>query len=250
MRLQQAGVPVRPVAGARTYHLTHRTGWRDPLADTEWQETFYARHPHPAVELMPVFWRSISDLEVPGDRRIMSLPELSAAAGCRNASDRNAFLSHWSAQPITGARRRRLAQVVTPMIYQLVLPRSMEDVEEFCVLEWHAEEGDAIASDGLLVQLETQKAILQVRAFLRAVVTSADWCQIGDWRRLGERSPLSDVPTSSCPKTYRRTLRNSILPSTWADRGRTRGSPHSSGTAMTRRVRIEPWRLRSPSAIM
>jgi pyruvate/2-oxoglutarate dehydrogenase complex dihydrolipoamide acyltransferase (E2) component len=71
------------------------------------------------------------------------------------------------------------------MIYQLVLPRSMEDIEEFSILEWHAAEGEAVAADGLLVELETQKAVLQVRSS-GPVLMRRRLCPTGEWRRLGE----------------------------------------------------------------
>jgi 2-oxoglutarate dehydrogenase E2 component (dihydrolipoamide succinyltransferase) len=94
------------------------------------------------------------------------------------------------------------------MIYQLVLPRSMEDIEEFSILEWHAGDGDAVAADGLLVELETQKAVLQVRSS-HPVVMRRRLCQTGDWRRLGEpvallsdraEEPLPDQAPTDLPK--------------------------------------------------
>lgn len=81
LRLCQAGARMVPVNGAFSYHLTHRTGWRDPVADTAWEQTFYQAHPIPAVPLMSIFWASLSDpLPFPSVARITSLPELEAAA--------------------------------------------------------------------------------------------------------------------------------------------------------------------------
>jgi GT2 family glycosyltransferase len=81
LRLCQAGARMVPVNGAFSYHLTHRTGWRDPVADTAWEHTFYQAHPIPAVPLMSIFWASLSDpLPFPSSARIMSLPALEAAA--------------------------------------------------------------------------------------------------------------------------------------------------------------------------
>ncbi len=80
-RLQEAGVRVRPVPGARSYHLTHRTGWRDPLADRDWERTFFRAHPCPAVKLMSVFWLGLAgDDSLPPAARIPSLPAMDAAA--------------------------------------------------------------------------------------------------------------------------------------------------------------------------
>lgn len=81
LRLTDAGHRMVPVDGARTYHLTHRTGWRDPLAETAWEEVFYRAHPILAVKLLAVFWAGLSGAKpVPGMPSIGSLPELAAAA--------------------------------------------------------------------------------------------------------------------------------------------------------------------------
>jgi GT2 family glycosyltransferase len=81
LRLCQAGFRMVPAEGARTYHLTHRVGWRDPLADMEWERRFYARHPLPEVALLPVLWGSLADpCPLPPAARIGSLPELARAA--------------------------------------------------------------------------------------------------------------------------------------------------------------------------
>jgi hypothetical protein len=70
-----------PVDKAFSYHLTHRTGWRDPVADTEWEQIFYHAHPVPAVPLLSIFWASLSDpLPFSASARITSLPSLQAAA--------------------------------------------------------------------------------------------------------------------------------------------------------------------------
>jgi hypothetical protein len=69
------------VAGARTYHMTHRSGWRDPLVESDWEAVFYRRHPIAAVKLLSVLWASLADASpVPPEARITSLPELARAA--------------------------------------------------------------------------------------------------------------------------------------------------------------------------
>ena len=71
------------------------------------------------------------------------------------------------------------------MLYKLVVPGPIEDVEEVRVLEWHAAEGQALALGDLIVELETHKALVEVRAgqagHLRRVI-----CAEGDWQALGE----------------------------------------------------------------
>ena len=39
LRLCQSGLRMVPVDGAFSYHLTHRTGWRDPVGDSTWERT-------------------------------------------------------------------------------------------------------------------------------------------------------------------------------------------------------------------
>jgi glycosyltransferase involved in cell wall biosynthesis len=81
LRLCQQRQRMVPVPGARSYHLTHRVGWRDPLLQADWEEVFYRAHPIPAVKLLAVFWASLSDAKRFSDMpRIRSLPELAAAA--------------------------------------------------------------------------------------------------------------------------------------------------------------------------
>lgn len=70
------------------------------------------------------------------------------------------------------------------MIYRLTIPGSIDDVTELRVLEWHAKPGQAVLQDAMLVELETHKVILEVRAgrpsFLRQVI-----CEEGVWQKVG-----------------------------------------------------------------
>ena len=85
------------------------------------------------------------------------------------------------------------------MFYQLVVPGPIEDVVEVRVLEWHGVPGRAFAAGALVVELETHKAVVEVRtdcaAVLRRVFTEA-----GGWEKIG--SPLallSDNPDEPEP---------------------------------------------------
>jgi glycosyltransferase involved in cell wall biosynthesis len=81
LRLVQRGGKVRVVDGARSYHLTHRSGWRDPLEERAWERRFWAKHPIPAVALLAVFWRSLAeDPRLPPAARLVDLAEFEAAA--------------------------------------------------------------------------------------------------------------------------------------------------------------------------
>jgi hypothetical protein len=81
LRLCLNGARMLPVDGARTYHLTHRSGWRDPLQETTWEQIFYQAHPILAVKLLSVFWAGLSARSaVPPGAQIASLPDLEVAA--------------------------------------------------------------------------------------------------------------------------------------------------------------------------
>jgi glycosyltransferase involved in cell wall biosynthesis len=60
LRLCQRGGGMVPV-DARTYHLIHRSGWRDPLTDHAWEAAFRRAHPGAPLDAMKHFWRSLSD---------------------------------------------------------------------------------------------------------------------------------------------------------------------------------------------
>jgi GT2 family glycosyltransferase len=73
--LRMVGSPVR------TYHMTHRSGWRDPLQDGEWERIFYAAYPIPEVALLGFLWSGLSDAPPdPARACIRSFDELVSAA--------------------------------------------------------------------------------------------------------------------------------------------------------------------------
>lgn len=100
LRLVQRGMKMRAVA-ARSYHLTHRNGWRDPLVEDEWEEPFWRKHPEAAVALMQVFWQSLADgSPLPEHAKITSLPELERrSAGFEGIAGpdrvRQAYVDHY-----------------------------------------------------------------------------------------------------------------------------------------------------------
>lgn len=81
LRLCEGGARMVPIDGARTYHMTHRTGWRDPLEESRWEAIMYRAHPLLAVKLLCVLWASLNPrYRIPPEARITSLLELEAAA--------------------------------------------------------------------------------------------------------------------------------------------------------------------------
>ncbi|WP_413988986.1 glycosyltransferase family 2 protein [Labrys okinawensis] len=93
LRLTQNGCRMTGTP-ARTYHMIHRSGWRDPLHEKDWEDTFYAEHPTAEVALMPILWASLGDSSIPEAGRIHSLPALEAAAArCASLTSREAVRS-------------------------------------------------------------------------------------------------------------------------------------------------------------
>lgn len=70
------------------------------------------------------------------------------------------------------------------MIYKLTVPSVAEDVEEFRVLEWHGQPGQVFETGDLVVELETHKAVVEVRAgqsavLRKSIIEAGAWCKIG-----------------------------------------------------------------------
>jgi pyruvate/2-oxoglutarate dehydrogenase complex dihydrolipoamide acyltransferase (E2) component len=93
------------------------------------------------------------------------------------------------------------------MIHKLVVPGPIEDVEELRVLEWHGTEGTAFAAHALIVELETHKAVVEVRA-ARPGVLRRILCKAGDWEKVGlplalmgdnAHEPLPALPDALAP---------------------------------------------------
>ena len=81
LRLCKTGLKMTVAEGARSYHMTHRSGWRDPLEEHGWELAFYGLHPLPEVKLLSVLWTSLApNRRAPPQFRIESLPALEYAA--------------------------------------------------------------------------------------------------------------------------------------------------------------------------
>lgn len=72
------------------------------------------------------------------------------------------------------------------MIYQLSVPAAVSGVEEIRILEWHGAPGTTFESGDLIVELETHKAVVEVRAGQTGVLRST-MAEAGDWREIGVR---------------------------------------------------------------
>jgi pyruvate/2-oxoglutarate dehydrogenase complex dihydrolipoamide acyltransferase (E2) component len=87
------------------------------------------------------------------------------------------------------------------MIYKLCVPGLVADVEEVRVLEWHGAVARRFDAGDMIVELETHKALVEVRAgqpgLLRRIVTPA-----GSWQRIGmPLCILSDAADEPLPPT-------------------------------------------------
>jgi pyruvate/2-oxoglutarate dehydrogenase complex dihydrolipoamide acyltransferase (E2) component len=85
------------------------------------------------------------------------------------------------------------------MIYKLVIPGPIEDVEEVRVLEWHGHVGQVFEIGNLVVELETHKAVIEVRAGQPGILRSV-LCEAGHWQKIGETlAVLSDDAIEAVP---------------------------------------------------
>lgn len=85
------------------------------------------------------------------------------------------------------------------MIFQLSVPAAVPDVHEIRVLEWHGGIGVTYEPGDLIVELETHKAVVEVRAGQRGIMREQR-AKPGDWRAVGVVLALfsdqPDEPTS------------------------------------------------------
>jgi len=87
------------------------------------------------------------------------------------------------------------------MVYVLVVPGPINDAVDARILEWHAEDGRPLSPGDLIVELETNKAIVEIRAAQSGVFRRRLWPE-GTWRRMGNPlAILSDAAESPLPET-------------------------------------------------
>jgi pyruvate/2-oxoglutarate dehydrogenase complex dihydrolipoamide acyltransferase (E2) component len=71
------------------------------------------------------------------------------------------------------------------MLYKLVLPGPIDDLSEVRVLEWHGLPGTQFNPGDLVVELDTHKAVVEMRAssktvLRRILIASGEWQQVGE----------------------------------------------------------------------
>ena len=70
------------------------------------------------------------------------------------------------------------------MSYRLFVPTTFEDNDAVRVLEWHGAPGDRFAVDDLIVEVETHKALVEIRAgqpgtLRERCFAEGEWCPLG-----------------------------------------------------------------------
>jgi pyruvate/2-oxoglutarate dehydrogenase complex dihydrolipoamide acyltransferase (E2) component len=86
------------------------------------------------------------------------------------------------------------------MIYQLSVPAAVPGVDEIRILEWHTAPGASIEAGDLIIELETHKAVIEVRAghagVLRQILAKeGDWRAINQPLALFSTHPDEDLPS-------------------------------------------------------
>jgi pyruvate/2-oxoglutarate dehydrogenase complex dihydrolipoamide acyltransferase (E2) component len=70
------------------------------------------------------------------------------------------------------------------VIYQLSVPAAVPGVDEIRILEWQGTAGTVFKTGDLIVELETHKAVVEVRAGQPGVLRQL-LAEPGDWRGIG-----------------------------------------------------------------
>ena len=73
-------------------------------------------------------------------------------------------------------------------VYALLVPGPINDMVDVRILQWHREEGAELSVGDLIVELETSKAVVEIRAAQRGFLRRR-LCEAGEWRRMG--NPLA-----------------------------------------------------------
>ena len=96
------------------------------------------------------------------------------------------------------------------MLYSLVVPGALDEVTEVRVLDWAGTPGHRFEAGDLVVELETHKAVVEVRAGAAAVLRRI-LCAPGDWQQVGAPlAILSDSADETLPESAERLEQISV----------------------------------------
>ncbi len=91
------------------------------------------------------------------------------------------------------------------VIYQISVPGLVADVEEIRVLEWHGGIGHEFDAGDLIVELETHKALVEVRAGQRGILRHI-LVEGGNWQKIGfPLCLMSDTSSEPLPESIEST---------------------------------------------
>jgi pyruvate/2-oxoglutarate dehydrogenase complex dihydrolipoamide acyltransferase (E2) component len=87
------------------------------------------------------------------------------------------------------------------MLYALTVPTTFDEVTELRVLDWHGGPGHVFAEGDLVVELETHKVVVEVRAGQKAIMRK-HLTHAGEWQKLGAAlAVLSDSEDEDLPES-------------------------------------------------
>ena len=87
------------------------------------------------------------------------------------------------------------------MVYALLVPGPINDMVDVRILQWHREEGAPVSTGDLILELETTKAVVEIRAAQNGILRR-QLCAAGEWRRMGNPlALLSDDSDTPLPQT-------------------------------------------------
>ena len=172
------------VAGARSYHMTHRVGWRDPTTVEDWERIFHDAHPGVATRLMSFFWLSLA-----GDREDPRGGQDPLARAARLGRARRGDVRLRRAPPTTPEARRSVRRRdVTNGLRRCRNPRRSSASES----KVSASSGDslnhAMAGPGFVQSPAFASTCRRMQAFLLRTSTIA--LLVSSSTRAGRRRPL------------------------------------------------------------
>jgi pyruvate/2-oxoglutarate dehydrogenase complex dihydrolipoamide acyltransferase (E2) component len=85
------------------------------------------------------------------------------------------------------------------MVFKLIVPSLPDGPKHIRVLQWHKREGEAVMAGDLLVELETDKVIVEARAkqpgtLRRILCAEQEWHQLGTALALLSADPDEPLP--------------------------------------------------------
>ena len=90
------------------------------------------------------------------------------------------------------------------MIYRLFVPTTIEDNDAVRVLEWHGKVGEVVQPGALVVEVETHKALIEVRAAQAGILRercreAGAWCPLGEMLAIFSDTPDEPVGADGLP---------------------------------------------------